>query len=355
MLLASKEPTSLIDTPRNSGDPMLHAEVAPNYEDEIQTARDRAVRDIEQMLKVQVAEVAESQPRSNRTRLYYTVGAVAVILAVSITGAILLLTPKEESAGGDTFTTTNFGDDSNSLQQYFMKDTFIQVFEGAVDGSYAVTCVEEATAIGIVATNATSGTDECVDSLPPSTFKSICESNSEVNVWLEGDYRGLVLALGFLRDNNDFAYCTSSGSGLVLKSNGGEYPSSTDPTTSPIASPTEFETVFTTPRVTQGPSLFPTANTPADSTNSTAYTGAYTPSCGITYTLRSNVVGAILAPYAPLDDQTMTWLVEIDTWEPGEGEPNSDYLWLERYALGVLYYNTNGPQAKHPIVDWKFE
>ncbi|KAL3939517.1 MAG: hypothetical protein SGBAC_005767 [Bacillariaceae sp.] len=199
---SSKAPPSLsdnqvLDASCEEGGPMLTAEVSPNYEDEIQAARDRAVRDIEQMLKVQVAEVAEVKPRSNRKRLYYIIGALAIICAGGIAAAILLLSPKDESVGDDaTITaTTNYGDEGNILQQYFAAGTFIQVVEGGVDGNYTVACTDEVTDIGVVATNATSRAEQCVDSLPSSAFKSICESNGNVNVQLEGDHRGLVLGL----------------------------------------------------------------------------------------------------------------------------------------------------------------
>jgi hypothetical protein len=59
-------------------------------------------------------------------------------------------------------------------------------------------------------------------------------------------------------------------------------------------------------------------------------------------TLRSKVEG-ILSDYEPLDEQTLVWLLETSTWEPEEGDPNSDYLWLERYVMALLYFSTNGP------------
>ena len=57
----------------------------------------------------------------------------------------------------------------------------------------------------------------------------------------------------------------------------------------------------------------------------------------------------------PLHSDALTWLTNDDTWLPSEGTkttmvtgPNGgdqslwDALWIERYALVVLYYDTNG-------------
>ena len=65
-------------------------------------------------------------------------------------------------------------------------------------------------------------------------------------------------------------------------------------------------------------------------------------------TLRGRVE-YILADYVPLDEPTMTWLLETSTWTPPlakNGYPDDvieNYEWLERYAMGLLYSSTNGP------------
>lgn len=87
--------------------------------------------------------------------------------------------------------------------------------------------------------------------------------------------------------------------------------------------------------MTTGPTTLPPTSMPAVSS-------APSPSPTVT-SLRSKVEN-ILSDYAPLDDETMTWLTETSTWEPDEDDPNYEYLWLERYTLAFLYLSTNGKQ-----------
>ena len=57
----------------------------------------------------------------------------------------------------------------------------------------------------------------------------------------------------------------------------------------------------------------------------------------------------------PLHSDALNWLTDVDTWLPSEGTkttmvtgPNGEdqslweVLWVERYALVVLFYDTNG-------------
>ncbi|CAJ1960704.1 unnamed protein product [Cylindrotheca closterium] len=70
-----------------------------------------------------------------------------------------------------------------------------------------------------------------------------------------------------------------------------------------------------------------------------------------TPTTRRGRVEYILKDYAPLDERTMTWLLETSTWTPPTtarignypSDETENYLWLERYALALLYSSTNGP------------
>lgn len=86
------------------------------------------------------------------------------------------------------------------------------------------------------------------------------------------------------------------------------------------------------------------------------------PTSFVPTTLRGRVEN-ILADYEPLDEPTMAWLLETSTWEPDYAweDPNySDYLWLERYAMGLLYASSNGPNwakndnwmSDEPVCSW---
>lgn len=74
------------------------------------------------------------------------------------------------------------------------------------------------------------------------------------------------------------------------------------------------------------------------------------PSALSTVTLRGKLEH-LLADYTPLDEQTMTWLTEESSWTPETDEAfakvynneTADYLWIERYAMGLLYFSADGP------------
>ena len=58
---------------------------------------------------------------------------------------------------------------------------------------------------------------------------------------------------------------------------------------------------------------------------------------------RSGKIEFILADLmAPLNEQAINWLTDTDTWEPAAEDPESDYLWIERYVMVDLYFSTNG-------------
>ena len=72
-------------------------------------------------------------------------------------------------------------------------------------------------------------------------------------------------------------------------------------------------------------------------------------------TVRSTIEDLLLESFDTLNTDALTWLTEIDSWLPSEeskttvvtgpnGEDQSLWksLWVERYALAVLYYETNG-------------
>lgn len=69
-----------------------------------------------------------------------------------------------------------------------------------------------------------------------------------------------------------------------------------------------------------------------------------------------------LAGYAPFHEEALTWLTDTDSWEPDEGDPDSDYLWLERYVMAVVYFSNNGPNwsrnsnwlSSQPVCSWFF-
>ena len=77
-------------------------------------------------------------------------------------------------------------------------------------------------------------------------------------------------------------------------------------------------------------------------------------------TVRFQKVETILADYAPLSEQALSWLGDTDTWEPVEGDPNSGYLWLERYVMADLYFSLGGPNwirtdnwlSAEPVCNW---
>ena len=88
----------------------------------------------------------------------------------------------------------------------------------------------------------------------------------------------------------------------------------------------------------------PTEETATPSPSSTPGPGAPTPplSQAPTRLTRAQKVKTILADLAPWNEQAISWLKDIDTWEPAAEDPNSDYLWMERYVMADLYYSTNG-------------
>lgn len=69
-------------------------------------------------------------------------------------------------------------------------------------------------------------------------------------------------------------------------------------------------------------------------------------------TFRSRIE-AILEPFAaPLDNETMDWLVETSSWEPNSDDQDYDYQWLERYAMALLYKTTDGPSSWSTSINW---
>ncbi|KAL3940550.1 MAG: hypothetical protein SGBAC_004929 [Bacillariaceae sp.] len=79
-------------------------------------------------------------------------------------------------------------------------------------------------------------------------------------------------------------------------------------------------------------------------------------------TLRDRVE-FILRDYEPLDQPTMTWLLDTPStyWQPPPDDPqHADYLWMERYAMGLLFSTTNGPNwarndfwmSHRPVCRW---
>eukprot|EP00980_Cylindrotheca_fusiformis_P001252 scaffold332_cov117-Cylindrotheca_fusiformis.AAC.12 len=50
---------------------------------------------------------------------------------------------------------------------------------------------------------------------------------------------------------------------------------------------------------------------------------------------------SILADYGRLRTDTMSWLIENDTWAPPVSSPNEQQLWVERYAIGSFYFLSN--------------
>jgi len=77
---------------------------------------------------------------------------------------------------------------------------------------------------------------------------------------------------------------------------------------------------------------------------------------------RDTIVKSILVEYAPFNEQALNWLIDTDTWEPDKGDPNRDYLWLERYVMAVFYFSINGPNwsgkdtwlSSQPVCNWEF-
>ncbi|KAL3930225.1 MAG: hypothetical protein SGBAC_011851, partial [Bacillariaceae sp.] len=128
---------------------------------------------------------------------------------------------------------------------------------------------------------------------------------------------------------------------LVASKNG-----STDDTAVNIAAPTPLPT----PNPTQGSTPLPTPNP----------TPNLTPGPTPMPILRGAKVESILADFDRLDAQAFEWLTDTDTWKPDEGDPNGDYLWLERYVMAELYFSTNGPNwtrkdnwlTSQPVCKW---
>ena len=63
----------------------------------------------------------------------------------------------------------------------------------------------------------------------------------------------------------------------------------------------------------------------------------------ITPTLnRRHHVAETLSHYTPLHEKAFHWLVDVDTWLPPVNAKDPSYLWRQRYALAVFFYDTGG-------------
>lgn len=51
------------------------------------------------------------------------------------------------------------------------------------------------------------------------------------------------------------------------------------------------------------------------------------------------------------DPTAMNWLANIDTWDPPNGS-DEEQLYLERYIMALLYYETNGPNTWDDKTNW---
>ncbi|CAJ1929086.1 unnamed protein product [Cylindrotheca closterium] len=128
------------------------------------------------------------------------------------------------------------------------------------------------------------------------------------------------------------------------------------PTLSPSESPSANPSASPTQRVTPLPTMSPTKRP----TTSPSVVPSQSPST--VADARRAMIEGILSDHAPFDQQAMSWLAETDTWQPDADDPNSNYMWLERYALVALYYSTNGDNwtynakwlSAEPVCNWTF-
>ncbi|CAJ1947207.1 unnamed protein product [Cylindrotheca closterium] len=81
--------------------------------------------------------------------------------------------------------------------------------------------------------------------------------------------------------------------------------------------------------------------------------------------MRTDYLKVVLQEHEPLNEQAFHYLTEFDEWKPestpedyleeDEGSPEKtarERQWLERYALAVLYYSTNGDTAWETTFGW---
>ncbi|KAL3928491.1 MAG: hypothetical protein SGBAC_012629, partial [Bacillariaceae sp.] len=130
------------------------------------------------------------------------------------------------------------------------------------------------------------------------------------------------------------------------------------PTMKPTPSPSESPSITPSSTPTKIPTSAPTASPSQLPSVSPSAVASQPPSTAVDG--RRAMVEGILSDEAPFNQQAMDWLVETDSWKPDEGDPDSDYLWLERYALASLYYSTDGDNwtvntnwlSSNPVCNW---